>query len=87
MSEMVERVARAIQASRGPKENWERADPATRDLWLADARAAIAAMREPTESMVVDGFEAMKGDWQSCRQAADDARSCWRKMIDAARRN
>jgi hypothetical protein len=47
-------------------------------------RAAIAAMREPTEGQVVDGFEAMKGDWKMCRDAANDAKACWRAMIEAA---
>lgn len=84
MNEWIDRVARAIQASRGPRETWDHVSDQTRDLRRSDARAAIAAMREPSETMVVDGFEAMKGDWQMCRDAADDARRCWAAMIDAA---
>lgn len=76
MSEMVERVARAIQATRGPRENWDRVTPATRDLWMADARAAIEAMREPTEAMTDAGWRRI--------EERDDAAENWRMMIDAA---
>lgn len=55
MSEMVERVARAIATAQWGAEN--ATDEAWRelcddyDLW-AEARAAIEAMREPTKQMV-----------------------------------
>lgn len=39
------------------------------------ARAAIAAMREPSEAMVREGF---------CTSPDDDAVVVWRTMIDAA---
>lgn len=78
MSEMVERVARAIQHMHdtGPKEHY-----------LAFARAAIEAMREPTPEMY---SAAAYADWL----AGDDAHrqhkihapmdAKWRAMIDAA---
>ncbi len=65
MSEMVERVARAIQATRGPHENWDRATEATRNLWMADARAAIEAMREPTAEMLAAGMAEAEVDLAS----------------------
>ena len=69
MSEMVERVAKALARE------YDR-DPETDNVGLgtqlstAMARAAIAAMREPTEAMLYAG-------WQ------EDS-SIWRAMIDAA---
>ncbi|MEN4571753.1 hypothetical protein ABEG61_12640 [Pantoea agglomerans] len=52
---------------------------------------------EPTESMIVDGFESEPGEdfiepeaWEAfqmmsgCQQAAYKARLCWSAMIDAA---
>lgn len=49
MNEMVERVCRAL--------NEQRADPTANHWaqWEKFARAAIAAMREPTEAMVKAG--------------------------------
>ena len=48
MSEMVERVANALRDDiAGPSRQGEPA----KGLWLQHARAAIAAMREPTEGM------------------------------------
>ena len=46
-------------------------------------RAMAALLSEPTEGMVTAGFEAMKGDWKTCRDAADDARRCWVAMLSA----
>lgn len=53
MSEMVERVAKAI-FDRGSvlQKPWEEADDGHREFYRSLARAAIEAMREPTEAMV-----------------------------------
>ncbi len=68
MSEMVKRVARAIEAVRDYKEDISiRATP--EEL----ARAAIAAMREPTEAMT-----------GSLRWFGEDDLELWQLMIDAA---
>jgi len=87
MSEMIERVARAIAADnvRG-NSNWQD--------WLVEARAAIEAMREPTEKMWDAGaadlygvsrekaIEYAKEDkFESDGRKADEI---WRAMIDAA---
>jgi hypothetical protein len=46
------------------------------------ARAAIAAMREPTEKMVRAGEkEFIASDVACCMEPAED---CWQAMIDAA---
>ena len=47
------------------------------------ARAAIRALREPSEAMVVNGLEVMKGNRQMCPDAYNDAQACWYAMIDA----
>jgi hypothetical protein len=68
MSEMVERVARAID-----KAMQEQHDPTPGYL----ARAAIEAMREPTIDMLRVADVPVGGDYLSPKE-------CWRGMIDAA---
>jgi len=77
-SEMVEKVARALHALewRGVKE-----PPAwgeDREYWLANARAAIEAMREPTQGQVI-AAEREHGLLGGLQFEAG-----WRTMIDAA---
>ena len=69
MSEIgvVERVARAI--AEGWKGGWD--DVAHREAFRADARAAIEAMREPTDAMVRAGHLGATA-------------AAWRAMVDAA---
>lgn len=82
MNEMIERVARAICTAREqnggpPWEYWEY-QPGGKHVLNAfrdDARAAIAAMREPTTKMVEDAYYSA---------LAEDAKGVWRDMIDAA---
>lgn len=84
MNEMVERIARAMAEEEHPATDWELIDePYTgdrgalfRDYWRRIARAAIAAMREPTEAMV-----------QAARASAPydrDVTETWPLMINAA---
>jgi hypothetical protein len=77
MSEMVERVARAFYSSFYDDESWP---PVPFDSELRDAdsyreaaRAAIQAMREPTEAMTNIGWVSM-----------NEERLPWEAMIDAA---
>lgn len=97
MSEMIERVARAICKARGD-------DPDARGpaVWQSGfypdhlfarwrsyeglARAAIAEMREPTEAMVAAGGREVQIDYENGREAdrVTDATNCWQAMIDAA---
>lgn len=76
-SEMVERVARAIISRRyGPS----MFDLVNDDLglvhdWFGEARAAIEAMREPTEAMIDAGIIASEQQSVS---------AIYRAMIDAA---
>lgn len=78
MSEMIERVAKAIFADRYPGEDWK--DYQKRD-YCGHARAAIEAMREPTEAMMaaVD-CAGVKAEWLSGKAWA----AGYRAMIDAA---
>ena len=82
MSEMVERVARAIARNHDIDPDWG-SPPMWQTPWLiADARAAIEAMREPTEKMDTAGFGALPlADGYSL---ADDFKKVWYAAIDAA---
>ena len=73
MSEMVERVARAvIYADAEAVEN--EIEPTSPKWAIALARAAIAAMREPSEGML------RAAEWPASRRHAD----AWKTMIGAA---
>jgi len=67
MSSMIERVAQALQQEMGAASSDEPASS------FALARAAIAAMREPTQGMI-DGWirapGAIKGGWHGMIDAA-----------------
>lgn len=80
-SEMVERVARAIWCSdKLPDEAWILVkNSGGAEIWFRQARAAIEAMRVPTEAMCIAGEEAPMtyGD-------GHDPRDVWPRMIDAA---
>lgn len=71
-NEMIERVARAIADA-----NMEDYDE-LKELHDALARAAIAAMREPTEAMEREYFNALTGNRREV------GRKVYRAMIDAA---
>jgi hypothetical protein len=74
MSEMAERVARAMH---GNRYEWPRPEFAEhREDYREMARRAIAAMREPTEAMLnAANSEEVGHPW---------ATLAWRAMIDAA---
>jgi hypothetical protein len=76
MTEMVERVAALLSRQKGghnlPPDFWNNIRPETREIYRAQARAIIKAMREPSEEMM----EACYPD--------EDAKPIWQDMIDAA---
>ena len=88
MSEMVERVARAIADAvydaikaalfetreNYVDQNWPK--------FATDARAAIAAMREPTEAMAARGYDMYDPEHDS----GPGPDEFWRAMIDEALR-
>ena len=71
MSEMIQRVARALAQLEG-HENL----PTLQSAYEQRARVAIEAMREPTEAMLDAGPRSLGGCWP------DDP--CWSRMISAA---
>lgn len=77
MNEVIERVARAICASHNHQIIWPRqTDPQYLQIagpYLRMALAAIQAMREPTEQMLLATHEEM-----------GNAATIWQSMIDAA---
>ncbi len=87
---MVERVARALRAA------MPEYDGLNQDQWRDMARAAIEAMREPTETMLHDAFVAMNetpsGTWKAMKAAGTSPRCMfdvkmaprYRAMITAA---
>lgn len=89
MSEMVERVARAIyerdEAGAGTPVPWDDAGPLTVAHAYNVARAAIEAMRIPTKEMVDAGMSEISDVTVSDPKAsAWDAMRFYRAMIDAA---
>jgi len=79
MSEVIERVVRAIETE------MQRVHDSSGGILCASpeqlARAAIAALREPTEAMLEAGLEAHydPDDWR-----IRELGTTWRAMIDAA---
>ena len=82
--DMVERVARAICiASGGSAASYDQAFGPSRTMYLAMAAAAIEAMREPNEAMIVAAvrFEPfLSGAGLKRRISA----GYWEAMVDAA---
>ena len=78
----IEEVARAIYDTAWYQGAYD-IDKHTIDSWQIEearqqARAAIEAMREPTEDMVLAGYET------DDHVQGHDCRAIWRLMIDAA---
>lgn len=88
MSEMIERVAKAIYEEDDP---WHKAWPwpnlnesqGSPEPYRRIAAAAIKAMREPTMDMVQRGAEDAD-PVGCCLMAPSNAADVWRIMIDAA---
>jgi hypothetical protein len=79
MSEMVERVASRIQEALMVIANGESDSPVYEHI----ARAAIGAMREPTEGMKCDG-DTRPWDWLC--QTCGGPKEHWYRMINEALR-
>lgn len=85
MSEsMIERVARAMFLARYPGDIW---DPKTAEEYRECARAAIKAMREPTEAMMeeaADEFTFQSGHWDKDTTPEKIQRAVFQRVIGAA---
>ena len=86
---MVERVAKAIYAAEHGTEYQDgtpvRPSPDEWDVLLTCARAAIAAMREPTPEMIAkrdDDSDPVHWDYKC--HVCGGAEHAWKTMIDAA---
>ena len=81
-SEMQERLAKAIYEGRNGRgcAPWGRLPGSHKAPYLADALAAMVAMREPTQEMIGVGQRAWMDDY-----GGDDAISeeIWTAMLDA----
>lgn len=75
---MIERVARAIHARSDHGSTWEELDAYSTMEYLEDAKAAIGAMREPTEAMI----EASNREWDG--RMSHRSSGAWQAMVDAA---
>lgn len=87
MSEMVERVALAIYVAEiGGPEGWNHPRvEAGKERWFAKARAAIEAMREPTQQMRLAGIaEWSRSDPTPEHESTLVFNAIWRAMTDAA---
>jgi len=90
MTDILERMARAIMdhglwpgSFDDPghlKNAWDIERKRCREL----ARAALTAMREPTEAMVVAGCGEIIPQDMDTNNVREQAHDCWRAMIDAA---
>lgn len=88
MSEMVDRVARALFLSAYPERpgefamRWDYSGEA-RAIWVGMARSVISAMRELTDPMLIAAR-----DWSAATYGNpignDAAIGCWRARLDAA---
>jgi hypothetical protein len=86
---MIERVARALFAVENSFPGactWEdecagETSVGLREYWIRSARAAIAALREPTEAMIAAGDDAPPNDLFASEKAS---RLRYQAMIDAA---
>jgi hypothetical protein len=83
--DMIDRVAKALfadyqKSALGPDltQTWSTLPNYSKDHAYSQARAAIAAMREPTEEMY-HGVCALNKRWQDSNSA-----EIWQAMIDAA---
>ncbi len=83
MREMVERVAKAMAES-GRIDDGERASETTDDGWERLARAAIAAMREPTPAMIEAAIKTWDQYAAGHRLLGSDVEDIWQAMIDKA---
>ena len=92
MSEMIDRVAEALAQSfrdtvaKVSGQSWEETGVTlpSREVFERYARAAIEAMREPTEAMVQSGCVWFRQYDPDFDPLSDNINNAWQAMIDAA---
>lgn len=85
MSEIVERVAKAVFLHERSDGEWNAMNETGRGYYRDLARIAIAAMREPTEAMraAVEGDQQIQCGLDDCNKHGIPY-DAWELMIDAA---
>lgn len=99
MSEMIERIAKALVDSWPVSDlKWDQQPEFGKDKARKPAKAAIEAMREPTDKQILAGARATaeqlfcqegawdRGHWSDAakKDYLNSSKCCWRAMIDAA---
>lgn len=86
MSEMLERVARAMYDSSKFVRPWDhpKTQAIHREYSLRHARAALEALREPTDEILLAGVRELSLCNAQQSVSVDDMRDAWRKGIDSA---
>lgn len=80
--EMVERVARAI--AEADRTQWDHMFAPRKAMFASFARAAIAAMHDPTKAMIDSADKLDRGTLYDPREL--DPEEIWKAMIDEAMR-
>lgn len=81
---MVERAAQAIAEMGGTRRGvWSTLGPKAKERYRTDVRAALTAIREPTEAMIRSGLDAFLEVPNHFRDGREIA-AVWRSGIDAA---
>lgn len=89
MNDMIERVAEALWSADAERchskrrEPWSDVSESVKDDWRFNARAAIQAMREPTDEMVSSGQSAGQSV-QPTYLTAESTIERWQAMVDTA---
>ena len=73
---MIEQVAKAIHARNDHGSTWSDLDIYSKNEYREDARAAIEAMREPSQGVL---------DCRPPFMSVSDAKAMWRTMIDVVK--
>lgn len=79
---IIERAARALAKAQSGTDEWNGLDAELQAQLIAEARAAIEAIREPSEEMALAG-EKLLGDDRCHSVDAGDLRDAWIVMVDA----
>lgn len=78
MSEMIERVARALRGDEWGSDDWDSATAEDQEYWRRGARVAIKAMRNPTHEQ----YEALSATGKMWKEL--NSETVWQTYIDAA---
>ena len=87
MTYMIDKIARAMHASVNghvqPPPTWDNQSEQSQNYWRIGARAAIVAMREPSDMMIAEGHYIVDVPCAPDEEVANVI-DIWEAMIDAA---